>query len=80
MCKSIRDIKYDESKPLEDNWNCFKDMMNEATENPVPKMKIRQNGHNRARISGEIFPAILEKEKLQTLLEKLNTKCLRKLL
>ena len=37
-----RDIKYDESKPLEDNWNCFKDMMNEATENHVPKMKVRQ--------------------------------------
>ena len=63
LCKSIRDIKYDESKPLEDNWNCFKDMMNEATENHVPKRKTRQNRHNRTPIAGEIFQTILEKEK-----------------
>ena len=37
LCKSIRDIKYDESKPLEDNWNCFKVMMNEAIENMYQK-------------------------------------------
>ena len=37
--------------------------MNEATENHVPKMKIRQNRHNRTPISGEIFQTILEKEK-----------------
>ena len=63
LCKSIRDIKYDESKPVEDNWNCFKDMMNESSENHVPKMKIQQNRHNRTPISGEIFQTILEKEK-----------------
>ena len=38
-------------------------MMNEATENHVPKMKIRQNRHNRTPISGEIFQTFLEKEK-----------------
>ena len=73
LCKSIRDIKYDESKPLEDNWNCFKVMMNEATENHVPKMKIPQNRHNRTPISGEIFQTILEKEKSYKILCKDRT-------
>ena len=66
MCKSIRDIEYYDSKPLEDNWNCFKDMMNEATENHVPKIKIRQNRHNRTPISGEIFQITLKKKRKAT--------------
>ena len=63
LCKSIRDISYNASKSVEENWNYFKDKMNEATENHIPKMKIRQNRHNRIPISSEIFQAILEKEK-----------------
>ena len=43
--------------------------MNETTENHVPKMKIRQNRHNRTPISGEIFQKnSREREKLQNLL------------
>ena len=48
-------------------------MMNEATENHVPKMKIRQNRHNRTPISSEIFQTILEKEKSYKILCKDRT-------